>query len=276
MSSVQTEFGSRADPRASTERPPSLLDKHPLDSGTLFLGLLTAIGAHVLIPLAVVASQWLLVALGLAMANDDRQRPKLADNVIAAEFVRLGKPFDPTKLPNRKVPPVAKRKPDGVVVSKDAKEQPEKKDEKKEKTEAEKSMLDNLVDRSKEFAEDVEYEQEGDPNGLREGTATQAKEGDIYRGQLTLFFRRPWTVPNIVQDKEKKKCAVNVEVAADGHLKSVELAKSSGDPLFDQSAVDAVTALIQSDAVLPEPPADLRDAFYGVTLEIGYNGMNAR
>jgi TonB family protein len=258
------------------ERPPSLLTRRPIEPGTVVLGVVFAIGAHVLVPFLVLASQWLLVMLGLAIPVDERVRPMVPDNVIAAEFARLGKPFDPTRLPTRKVPPVAKRRPNGVVVSKDAQEVKEKPEEKKEKTEAQDSLLDNLVDRSKEFAEDVEYEQEGDPNGIREGTATTAKEGDIYRGKLLAFFQRPWTVPNIVQDLAKKKVIVAVVVADDGHLKSVELSKSSGDPLYDQSAVDAVQALIQANAVLPEPPPELRDAYYGTTLGVNYDGSNAR
>jgi TonB family protein len=265
MSSVQID-----------ERPPSLLDKRPIEAGTIVLGVLAVVAAHVLFPLLVVASQWLLVYLGLAIASDDRVRPTVPDNVIAAEFVRLGKPFDPTKLPSRKVPPVAKRRPDGVVVSKDPREQQEKPEEKKEKTEAETSMLDNLVDRTKEFAEDVEYEQEGDPNGLREGTATSAREGDIYRGQLALFFQRGWTVPNTLPNPDKLKCLLSVRVADDGQLEAVEIAKSSGDPVFDQSAIDAVEALIRARAVLPEPPADQREAFYGTTLAINYDGKNLR
>jgi TonB family protein len=69
---------------------------------------------------------------------------------------------------------------------------------------------------------------------------------------------------------------VSVVIGDDGHLKSVQLSKGSGDPLYDQSAVDAVTALIQSNAVLPEPPPELRDAFYGTTLGVNYDGRNAR
>ncbi len=258
------------------ERPASLLSKRPIEPGTIVLGLVAVIAAHVGLPLLVFASQWLLVQLGLAVAPQDRVRPTVPDNVIAAEFVRLGKPFDPTQLPSRKVPPVAKRRPDGVAVSKDPREPQQKPEEKKPKTEAEASLLDNLVDRTKEFAEDVEYEQEGDPNGLREGTATTAREGDIYRGQLALFFQRGWTVPNTLSSPEKLKCLLSVRVADDGQLLAVELRQSSGDPVFDQSAIDAVDALIRARAVLPEPPAGQREAFYGTTLAINYDGRNLR
>jgi TonB family protein len=252
------------------------LAKKPIDASTIALGLVVAVGAHVAIPAFLLASQWLLVMLGIAVES---HRPAIEpQNVIAAEFVKLGKPFDPTKLPNRKVPPIAKRKPDGVVVSKDAQEKPEeKKEEKKPEKDTQESLLDNLVERSKDFAEDVEpLEEEGDPNGIKEGTATEAKAGDIYRGQLAIFFRRNFTVPNVVQNPEKKRAIVAVVIASDGALRSAEVSRTSGDPLFDQAALDAVDALIRVNATLPEPPADIRDQFYGTTQFVTYTGEGLR
>jgi hypothetical protein len=72
------------------ERPPSLLDKRPIEPGTIVLGALAVVAAHVLFPLLVMGSQWLLIYLGLAIASVDKVRPTVPDNVIAAEFVRLG------------------------------------------------------------------------------------------------------------------------------------------------------------------------------------------
>src|SRR5688572_13459933 len=136
----------------SDERPPSLLTRQAVSPGMIAAGVGFTLGAHLLVPLAMMASQWLLIALGLAVASSER--PMLPPHTIAAEFVQLGKPFDPTKLPNRKVPPVVKRTPDGVVVSKDAKETEPKPEDKKRPPEAQDSLLDNLVDRTKDFAED--------------------------------------------------------------------------------------------------------------------------
>jgi len=260
----------------SDERPPSLLTRPPVSPGMIVAGIGFTLGAHLLVPLAMMASQWLLIALGLAIASSERERPMLPPHTIAAEFVQLGKPFDPTKLPNRKVPPVAKRTPDGVVVSKDAQETEPKPEDKKRPPDAQDSLLDNLVDRTKDFAEDVPYEPEGDPQGIAEGTATSAKAGNLYLGQLTVFFQRPWSVPNVVQNAETRKAFVSVQIAADGRLLRCELNRSSGDPLFDQSAVDAVQSLIDADAILPEPPADLRDAYYGTTIAINFDGRNMR
>jgi TonB family protein len=258
------------------DRPPSLLQRRPLEGGTWVLGLLTTLSAHLLIPALVLGSQWLILALGLAVPVAERERPHTVD-VVAAEFVRLGKPFDPRRLPSRKVPPVAKRKPDGVVVSKDAREAPEKKPEEKEKPrDAKASLLDNLVDRTRDFAEDVEYEQEGDPNGIREGTASTAKEGNIYAGKLRIFFHRNWTVPNVVQNPESRVVVVQIETSDDGRLTSVELESGSGDAYFDQSALDAVDALIQSGATLPDPPDDLREIYFGTSFNVRFSGKDLR
>jgi hypothetical protein len=259
----------------SSERPPSLLRKRPMEPGTLMLGLFAVVGAHLGLPLLVLGSQWLLVLLGLAIPVEDRERPKQVVEVMAAEFAKLGKPFDPTRLPQRKVPPVAKRKPTGVVVSADAKEH-EKKDEKEKPKEAQASLLDNLVDRSKDFAEDVAYEEEGDPNGIAEGTATTAKAGNIYLGQLSVFMRRNWTVPNNVQNAEKLVAVAAVKTGDDGQLKSVEIQNGSGDPYFDQSVIDAIQSLIQAGASLPEPPADLISTYYGTTLAVRFSGKDLR
>ncbi len=261
----------------SEERPPSLLTRQPVSPGMLAAGGAAVITAHVFVPLAMMISQWLLIFLGLAIPVGDRKLVKLPPNTIAAEFVRLGKPFDPTKLPNRKVPPIVKRTPDGVVVSKDAQEtEPKPKDKKDRPAEAQDSMLDNLVDRTKEFAEDVPDEQEGDPQGIAEGTATTAQAGNIYLGQLTLFFRRGWTVPNVVQSVQGLSAIAAVEVLNDGRIKSVEIQQSSGDPLFDQSVLDRVQELIAANASIPEPPAELRDAFYNSTLPVRFRGSDAR
>jgi hypothetical protein len=264
-----------ADPEEQ-ERPPSLLGKRNVEGSVLSLGMLMTIGAHVLIPVAVLGSQWLLVLLGLAIPPEERERPKPAPDVIAAEFVKLGKPFDPTKLPARKVPPVAKRRPDGVVVSKDAQEKPKDEEKKEKQKETQDSLLDNLVDRTKDFAEDVVTEEEGDPNGIAEGTANEARLGDLYLGKLKVFFQKGWSVPNVVQNVDKLTTIASVHISADGHVEAVETQSPSGDPLFDQSTLDAVTALIQANAQIPEPPPEIAQNYYGQTLPVRFRGSDAR
>jgi TonB family protein len=261
------------------ERPPSLLDARPIGPSALFLGLLATLAAHVLIPLAILGSQWLLVVLGLAVPVEERERPREIVEITEAELVRLGKPFDPRKLPSRKVPPVAKAPPDAVVVSPDAPKEPppEPPPEKKERPkDAKLAALDNLIDRTKDFAEDVQYEQEGDPQGLREGTATKKGEGDLYAGQLSLFFRRNWSVPNVVQNPDKLVAEVFVDVTDDGRVTDVKIAKPSGDVYFDQSLLDAIEPLVKERASIPEPPPEVTSMYYGKTLKLRFKGTDAR
>lgn len=262
----------------ANERPPSLLDARPIGGSALTLGLLATLAAHVMIPLAILGSQWLLVVLGLAVPVTERERPREIVEITEAELVRLGKPFDPRKLPSRKVPPVAKAPPDAVTVSRDpTPPPPEKPPEKKERPkDAKLAALDNLIDRTKDFAEDVEYEQEGDPEGLREGTATKRGEGDLYAGQLSLFFRRNWSVPNVVQDPERLVAEVFVDVTEDGEVTGVKIAKPSGDVYFDQSLLDAIEPLVKERAQIPEPPPELLSTYYGKTLKLRFKGTDAR
>jgi TonB family protein len=261
---------------AAEDRPPSLLQPRPIGASALLLGLFSTLAAHVLIPLLVLGSQWLLVLLGLAIPVGKRELPTQTVDVVAAEFVKLGKPFDPRKLPQRKVPPMAKRKSEGIAYTADAKEQP-KKEEKEKPRDYKESALDNLIDRTKEFAEDVpEREEEGDPNGIKEGTATEAKAGDLYAGQLRIFFQRNWSVPNNVQNPEKLMAEVTVEVAEDGRLESVTLATSSGDDYFDNSTVEAVQKLIEANAVLPEGPPEVTARYFGKRFKVKYRGVDLR
>jgi TonB family protein len=259
------------------ERPPSLLQKRRIEPSVMVLGAVFAIGAHVLIPTLLLASQWLLVLLGLAVPVDERERPTPPREVIAAEFVKLGKPFDPRKLPSRKVPPVAKRRPDAVNVSRDAQEKPKLDEQKKERPkESQEDLLDNLVDRTRDFAEDVQTEEEGDPEGIAEGTANQAKLGDIYLGKLKVFFQRGWSVPNVVQNVDKLTTLAAVKVSSEGRVEGVQIHTASGDPLFDQSVLDAVTALMQAQATIPEPPPEIAQNYYGATLTVRFRGSDAR
>jgi TonB C terminal len=264
--------------QAVDERPPSLLQRRRIEPSVLVLGSVFALGAHLLIPAVLLASQWLLVLLGLAIPVGERERPKPPIDVIAAEFVKLGKPFDPRKLPSRQVPKMAKRRPDAVTVSSDPKDRPkEKEDEKKPRPkESKDSLLDNLVDRTEDFAEDVENEQEGDPEGIAEGTAKIAKLGDLYLGKLKIFFQKGWSVPNMVQNVEKLTAIAGVKVSSEGLVESVAMQTPSGDPLFDQSVIDAVTALIDAKASIPEPPPELAPTYYGATIPVRFRGSEVR
>lgn len=258
-------------------RPPSLLQPHSIGASSLVVGLLTVVGAHGVLPAGFFGAMWLLTALGLAIPPDMRERPISEEKVIAAEFVQLGKKFDPRKLPNRKVPPVVKRRPDAVAVSKNMNPEKRERRERKERPpKAVDDLLNNLVDRTKDFAEDVEVEQEGDPEGIQGGTATEARAGNIYLGKLVVFFRKGWELPVTLQDPDQMVATAAITIGDDGRLRAVRINKSSGNPDFDHSVVVRVENLIRANAKIPEPPPGLEGDFYGQTRAFQFHGKHAR
>ena len=258
-----------------SERPPSLLTRNTIDGQSVGVGLAVVVGAHGILPGSFLVITWAMTALGLAVAPEDRERAINEDRVIAAEFVKLGKEFDPRKRPNRKVPQKMKRVSDKVQVSKNMDPpKPQKKEKKKSK--ALDDLLDNLVDREKDFAEDVEREQEGNPDGIEGGTALEAKAGDIYRGKLIIFFRRGWEVPVTVQGTDSMKAVAAITIDASGFVRAVRINRSSGNPDFDHSVVERVENLIRSGAKIPEPPPGMEGEFYGVTRSFQFHGKHAQ
>jgi hypothetical protein len=109
-------------------------------------------------------------------------------------------------------------------------------------------------------------EQEGDPEGIEEGTVSR-EEGDIYRGQIYAFFRRGLQRPTTIADSEIRglRAVVRVETSPDGRIVGYEI-RSSGNADFDQ-AVRLRMDQAQGSR-LPDPPDEVRDQYYGVTFNI--------
>jgi hypothetical protein len=135
-------------------------------------------------------------------------------------------------------------------------------------------------DRVQLFAEIAEaVEQEGDPNGIEEGTARTAREGDLYLGQVVMLFRRGWSVPTTIGRDELHQLSTDVVVEFSDDLRVVghRVARPSGNVLFDQSVVDRIEEVRLSGATLPEPPTEEIGAQYrGVGRRLSFRGRDAR
>jgi hypothetical protein len=255
--------------RVEDMRPPSLLGRKILDGKMAWGGIFFTIGAHLLVPGAIAA------AVALLSLGHEPTRVIPDDHVVEAKFVKLGKPFDPKKIPNRKVPVKTTAPQPGVAVSKNEKPPKVKKpDAGPPPPKAEPNLLRNLGDRAQAFAEIAKKrEEEGDPQGIEDGTETQAKAGDLYRGQLVMFFKRGWTIPTTIDDPGKLTTRASVEITPDLHVGAHTIVKSSGDALFDQSVEDRFNELRELGTTLPEPPPEVRSQFSGTwTLDINFNG----
>lgn len=261
--------------RTEDLRPPSLLGRRVLTSKMAMGGFLFAIGAHLLVPATIALVLAIIAATGIG-AKPTRAIPE--DKVVEARFVKLGKKFDPKKLPQRK-PPIKTTAPQpGVAVSKEMDPpKPKKPDAGPPPQRAEENPLTHLGDRAQAFAELAQKrEQEGDPQGIEEGTETEAKAGDLYRGQLVSFFKRGWTIPTTLEDTSKLQTRASVTITPDRHIGEHEIVKPSGEPLFDQSVEDRFNELRNLGTTLPEPPPEVADQFRGTwTLDVNFIGKKA-
>jgi hypothetical protein len=256
------------------ERPPSLLGQRTLSAKMTFGGLAASIGAHVLVPATVAAALALLSASGV---GKNPPRAPIEDRIVEARFVKLGKKLDPDKLPNRKVPIKSTAPAPGVAVSKEMDPpKPPKPDAGPPPIDPEEDLLSRLGDRAQAFAEIAErQDQEGDPNGIAEGTETFAQAGDMYRGLLVSFFKRGWTIPSTLGDDTSKLVTrASVEITADRRVGPHEIVRGSGNALFDQSVEDRFNELRSQGSTLPEPPPEVADQFSGNwTLDINFVGQ---
>jgi len=256
-------------------RPPSLLKRRNIDAKMALGGVLTVLGAHLLVPGAIAGIVALLAATGVGK-TPPRNIPD--DRVVEARFVKLGKPLDPKKIPNRKVPIKSTAPPKGVAVSKNMDPpKPKKPDAGTPPPKATEDLLTRLGDRAQTFAEIAEKrEEEGDPQGIEGGTETTARAGDLYRGQLVMFFKRGWTIPTTLGDTSKLTTRARVEITPDRHIGPHEIVTSSGEPLFDQSVEDRFNELRTLGTSLPEPPPEVRSQFEGSwQLDVNFIGKKA-
>ncbi|MGB0679289.1 MAG: TonB C-terminal domain-containing protein [Polyangiales bacterium] len=256
-------------------RPPSLLGTPRLRAGGWIAGLVVTLLIHVALPWA---GRWLidwLTAQALLQRPEPVEAP--AKVVVAARFVRLGKPLDPTQLPNREVPRLSTAPPDQVVVSKDPQDTPPP-DSEAPPPDAQEDLVRRLGDRAQMFAEIAEArDREGDPMGIADGTARNAREGDLYAGRLYQFFRRHWTVPTTISDDERREltCEVDVTIGLDLQIRRFDVRRSSGNPLFDRSVQDAIAYLQRQRSPIPPPPEELAAEYLGKTLRLRFRGRDA-
>jgi hypothetical protein len=261
--------------RAEDMRPPSQLRRRVLTGNMALGGLLFTLGAHLLVPASIALMLALIAATGIG-AKPTQVIPD--DKVVEARFVRLGKKFDPRQLPQRRAPIKTTAPQPGVAVSKEMDPpKPKKPDAGPPPQRAEDNPLTHIGDRAQAFAEMAENrEQEGDPQGIAEGTETQAKAGDLYRGQLVAFFRHGWVIPTTLGDTSKLTTRASVEITPDRRVGEHEIVKPSGDPSFDQSVENRFNELRSLGTTLPEPPPEVRSQFSGTwTLDVNFIGKKA-
>ncbi|MDX2019094.1 MAG: TonB family protein [Deltaproteobacteria bacterium] len=189
-----------------------------------------------------------------------------ARDLIATELVKLGKPREKFWLPKISQPKPTKKVEEIKIAEDPAAEAAPQEAPKPEDAEVS-DKLRNALNRARTLRQvPDEDSDEGQLDGIAEGSSAEAITGDAYAGQILALVRRNWHVPvGIISDEEVAKLSaqVRVSVGADGTLSGAAIAKTSGNTTFDDSCIAAVSATGQ----VPPPPEDKRAAFArGVAL----------
>lgn len=251
-------------------RPASALHHEPADKAQLVGGALTA----TLVPAAVAIAAAVATAVS-ALIGTPHKPPIDEVHVVEASFVRLGKPPDPHKLPNRKVPIKATAPDDKVVVSDNPQEHPKVDAGVRPPNAVTDDLLRNVLGSANKYAEIAqEREREGSPDGLADGTSDKASSGSM----LSHFLKTGWTEPNTIPPDELAKLVATVKVrfGRDLTITDYQILKSSGNPVFDQGVLEQLHRLQQSHAVLPDSPTDPASRYVGNAVKAFFNGSDAQ
>lgn len=254
------------------------------------VGIIGAFVVHVSLP----AFVWLLSVLQPATVckylpmfcpkdtSTEVEKPPVSRPVVQASLLKLGKPVDPKKLPDRVVPQQRTAPKKQITASR---EDPGKKPDAgaPPPEQAKDDDLKNLVKTSDPFAEKPKATrpEEGHESGIDGGQETdpnKVRAGDMYVALLGEFFGKHLTLPSIITPaQESKLCSVFQVTINRGmviwHVR-MEPVKGSGNELFDDAARTMLLKLRDDKTKLPEPPKESEDQFRGRAVNIAVQGKN--
>jgi hypothetical protein len=237
------------------------------------LGLALAIAIHA-IPIIL-----LLISIFLP-SHDAPDEELVAKPVIAASLMKLGKPLDPKKLPDRMVPqksttnqkdPVASQ--NDPLHTQDAGAAPP--------PNATQSDLQKLQALTNPFAEDAGrvVPDVGALNGSDAGTETDPSKvhaGDVYAAMLSKFFHDRWSIPTVISQGEANKLCITLQINISPRMVIWHLTENpirkSGNDLFDDSAREVMQKLLDDKTALPDPPQDIAEQYRGRTVNLTLSG----
>jgi hypothetical protein len=209
------------------------------------------------------------------------EEPVIARPVIAASMLKLGKPVDPKKLPDRFVPKArAAPKQQETLASA---EEPVKKrpDAGAPVPNARESDIANLIAKSDPFAEDAGKvrPEEGHAAGVEGGTETdpnRVRAGDAYAALLGSFLHERWQYPTVISQGEANKLCVIFRISINTrmvlwHVQQTPI-RASGNELFDDSARTMLQKLLDDRTALPKPPDEVAESFRGRSVDLALQG----
>lgn len=243
------------------------------ESDEIAMGVALAIALHA-IPIALI-----FIKAAYPHVLDSTLEPPTR-TVVAATLLKLGKPIDPSKLPDRLVPR-ARTAPQHETVA--SREEPKKTPDAgpPPPPNTQNSDIQRLISKSDPFAEDggKDRPEEGHASGVEGGTETdpsKVRAGDMYGAKLGIFLHDRWVFPTVISQGEANRLCVVYQVAISNrmivwHVKETPV-KKSGNDLFDDSAREMLQKLLDGRTPLPEPPPEVADIYKGRTINIQLAG----
>ena len=236
------------------------------------LGIALAIALHAL-PIAAIFVK------AAYPSNDAPEEALVAKPVIAASLLKLGKPLDPKKLPDRMIPKQSTTNRKDAVASQN--DPAHTTDAGAPPPDAKQTDLERLMAHNDAFAEDAgkARPEEGFANGSDAGLETdpnKAHAGDAYAGLLSKFLHDRWSYPTVISQGEANRLCVTLQFNLSPrmvlwHLQEAPVRKSGND-LFDDSAKELMQKLLDDKTPLPDPPQEVADQYRGRTVQMTLTG----
>ena len=216
----------------------------PLGRGTSFGGIAATILIHV--------GLGALVYFAHIKSPPPIEAPR---DLIVTQLVALGKPRDKFWLPRIVQPPRPKAPAPTLNLTEDANAAPAPKEAPKvDDADISKDMR-RALKRAQLLAQAASEEPaEGSLTGSAEGTSTQGVSGDAWATAVNNAIKNAWVTPvGLITDSELQTLVAKVQISIsdDGTLSNPVVKKSSGNPYFDDSCIQAVKAA----GKVPPPPA---------------------
>jgi len=215
----------------------------PLGRGTPFGGIFATILIHV----ALVAA----IYFGHVKSPPPVEVPR---DLIVTQLVAFGKPREKFWLPRIVQPPKPKAPAPTLNLTEDPNAKPAPKEAPKVEDADISKDLKRALKRAQLLAQAAPEEPaEGSLSGSLEGTSTQGVVGDAWATAVNNAIKNAWVTPvGLITDSELQNLVAKLQISItdDGVLSGPVVKKSSGNPYFDDSCVQAVKAAGR----VPPPP----------------------
>jgi hypothetical protein len=254
-------------------KPDSLFTRRPIDYIALIIGATVAVGVY-----GALAGLLLLIHILAPSLAEGTHAERIFDTappevqMITYEEVRLiklGRQFDPRELPNR-IRDARSTSPERPsMVPRHGATRAEQPDAGPENALADlAARIGTTADEAAQISR--EAEQEGDPDGVAEGTH-DADDGDRYGTYLYGFFRRGFNMPTSITNEERRgmRAVVRVQTSASGQIQGFSIAQSSGNADFDSAVRIRMDQSVGSQ--LRDPPDEERDRYFGTSFPISFS-----